>query len=187
MVKQEIVVLRYGHRIVRDYRVSSHCCLVARAFGAKKIITAGDEDQSIVKSVNDITKRWGGTFKVEFTESWRKTLTKYKKKGFYSVHLTMYGLQLQKEAKKLKKKNKLLIIIGSQKVEKEVYEMADTNISVTGQPHSEIAALAVALDRIQAGKELDKTFPKAKIRVTPQKKGKKVSKTGRIAKKKESV
>lgn len=181
MVNQEIVILRYGHRIVRDYRVTSHCCLVARAFGAKKVVIVGDEDKSLEKSVNDIVKQWGGSFKVEFTDSWKKTLTKYKKRGFFSVHLTMYGLQLQKEAKKLKKKNKILVIIGSQKVEKEVYEQADANVSVTGQPHSEIAALAVTLDWIQAGTELDTEFPKAKIKVTPQKKGKKVSKKQRFA------
>jgi len=176
MVGREIVVLRYGHRLVRDYRVTSHCCLVARAFGAKKIIIAGDEDKSIIESVEDVSKRWGGQFKVEFTDSWRKTLAEFKKKGFFAVHLTMYGLQLQKEEKRLRQKKKILMVIGSQKVEREVYEQSDANIAVTGQPHSEIAALAVALDRIQCGKELALRFPKAQIRVIPQKKGKKVAK-----------
>ncbi len=176
MPTQEIVVLRYGHRVVRDYRVSSHCCLVSRAFGAKKIIIAGDEDLSIKTSVEDIVKRWGGSFKVEFTDSWRKTITSYRKKGFFSVHLTMYGLRLEKEAKKIGKKKKILLIVGSQKVEKEVYEQSDANIAVTGQPHSEIAALAVALDRLQDGKEFEKRFSKAKIRIIPQSRGKKVIK-----------
>lgn len=174
MVAPEIVVLRYGHRLVRDYRVTSHCCLVARAFGAKRIIVAGDEDSSIRNSVEDIAKRWGGGFKVQFTESWRKTLAEFKKRGFFSVQLTMYGLPLQKEAKKLRKRKKILLIIGSQKVEKEVYEKSDANIAVTGQPHSEIAALAVALDWLQDGKELGKRFSKAEIRVLPQSRGKRV-------------
>lgn len=176
MVKQEIAILRYGHRLVRDYRVTSHCCLVARAFGASRIIISGDEDQSLRKSVEGITERWGGNFKVSFTESWRKTLADYRKKGFFSVHLTMYGMPLQKAEKKIGRKKKLLLVIGSQKVEKEVYEKSDANISVTGQPHSEIAALAVALDRIQGGKELGKTFRGAKIRVVPREKGKEVKK-----------
>jgi len=176
MVSSQIAVLRYGHRLVRDYRVTSHCCLVARAFGAKKVIIAGDEDKDLRESVEDIAKRWGGSFGVEFTDSWRKTLTEFRKKGFFSVHLTMYGLPLQKENKKLRRKKKILLIIGSQKVEKEVYESSDANISVTGQPHSEIAALAVALDWLQQGKELDARFPKAKISIVPQGKGKKVSK-----------
>lgn len=173
---REIVVLRYGHRLVRDYRVTSHCCLVARAFGAKKIIIAGDEDKSIIESVEDVSKRWGGGFRVEFTGSWRKTLAEFRKKGFFLVHLTMYGLQLQKEEKRLGQKKKLLIVIGSQKVEKGVYEQSDANIAVTSQPHSEIAALAVALDRIQKGQELALRFPKAEISIVPQAKGKKVAK-----------
>ena len=77
---------------------------------------------------------------------------------------------------KMQKKKKILMVIGSQKVEKEVYEETDSNISVTGQPHSEIAALAVTLDRIQQGKELDKRFSKSKIKIIPQKKGKMVKK-----------
>jgi len=176
MVGCEIAVLRYGHRLVRDYRVTTHCCLVARAFGAKKIIIAGDEDKSITESIEDISKRWGGSFKVEFTGNWRKTLAEFKKKGFFSVHLTMYGLQLQKEEKRLWQKKKILIVIGSQKVEKEVYEQSDANIAVTSQPHSEIAALAVALDRIQKGQELALRFQKAEINIVPQAKGKKVAK-----------
>lgn len=176
MVKQEIVILRYGHRLVRDYRVTSHCCLVARAFGATQVIITGDEDKSIKQSVNDVVKRWGGPFKVEFTESWRKTISKFQKKGFFVVHLTMYGLEVRKEEKKIGQKRKILVVVGSQKVEKEVYEKADVNISVTNQPHSEIAALAVFLDRIQTGKELGKQFSKAKIKIVPQKIGKMVQK-----------
>jgi len=176
MVKQHIAVLRYGHRFERDYRVTSHCCLVARAFGAEKVIIAGDEDQSIRESVNDITERWGGKFEIEFTGNWKKTLKEFKAKGFFAAHLTMYGLPVQKEIAKIRKKQKILVIIGSQKVEKEVYRLSDANISITTQPHSEIAALAVFLDRLQSGKELEKKFSKAKIKVVPQKKGKKITK-----------
>lgn len=175
MKEKEIVVLRYGHRLVRDYRVTSHCCLVARAFGAKKIIIAGDEDQSIKKSIEDLVQRWGGKFKTEFTDSWRKTLTKYQKKGFTAIHTTMYGLPVQEQEKALKKLKKIIIIIGSQKVEPEVYSKSSYNISITGQPHSEIASLAVMLDRLQEGKELGKKF-KGKIKVIPQAKGKKTAK-----------
>jgi len=175
----EIAVLRYGHRFVRDYRVTTHCCLVARAFGAKRIVIAGDEDKNIKKSVENLAKTWGGSFKLEFSPNWRKTLQAFKKKGFFSVHLTMYGLPLQKEAGKIRKHGKILVIVGSQKVEKEVYGQCDANISVTSQPHSEIAALAICLDRLQKGKELGKKFGKAKIRVAPSKNGKIVFKKGK--------
>ncbi len=172
----KVVVLRYGHRTVRDYRVSSHCCLVARAFGAKQIIIDGERDESILKSISDVSARWGGKFKVEFADGWKKTVEEYKKKGYFVVHLTMYGLSLQKKIRTIKNKEKILVIVGSQKVEPGVYELSDLNISVTLQPHSEIAALAVTLDRIFGGKELEKKFSGAKIRVKPMKKGKNVVK-----------
>ena len=169
---QEIVVLRYGHRAVRDYRVTSHCCLVARAFGAKKIIIAGEGDRTIEGSIKEVVNKWGCNFVIEFEESWRRVLGKYKKKGFVIVHLTMYGELLQEKIREIRKVKKLLLIIGSQKVEREVYEKADYNIAITLQPHSEIAALAVFLDWFFGGKELGKKFQKAKIKIIPQKKGK---------------
>lgn len=131
-----------------------------------------------------MNKNWGSDFEIAFTDSWKKTLQEYKKKKFFSVHLTMYGLPLQKQIQKLRKQKKILIIIGSQKVETEVYHKADANISVTQQPHSEIAALAVALDWMQKGKELEKKFKGARIRIVPQEKGKKVVETKQGAGKK---
>ncbi|MDD5163212.1 MAG: tRNA (cytidine(56)-2'-O)-methyltransferase [Candidatus ainarchaeum sp.] len=172
----EIAVLRYGHRDIRDYRVTTHCCLVSRALGASKIIVEGNEDQNIRKSVEGVTKNWGSGFEIEFTDSWRKTITEYKKKKFFVMHLTMYGLPLQKQIRRMRKNKKILVIIGSQKVTAEVYQKADQNISVTQQPHSEIAALAIALDWLQKGKELEKKFKNPKIKIIPQEKGKKVMK-----------
>lgn len=172
----QIIVLRYGHRDVRDYRVTTHCCLVARALGAEKVIIEGNEDASIRESIEGVAKNWGQGFELSFTDSWKKTITEYKNKKFFVVHLTMYGLPLQKEIKKIRKQKKILVIIGSQKVVSEVYQKADKNISVTQQPHSEIAALAVALDWIQDGKELGRKFRNPKIAIVPQEKGKKVLK-----------
>lgn len=173
---KEIVVLRYGHRHVRDYRVTSHCCLVARAFGADKIEIVGEKDPGIEKTISVMNSRWGGGAEVEFVDDWKSRLAHYSNNGFTSVHLTMYGIPVEKAETELRKKGKLLVIIGSQKVEREVYEKADYNISVTQQPHSEIAALAVFLDRIFNGKELSRKFPKAQIEVEPASRGKKVRK-----------
>ena len=170
----EIIVFRYGHREIRDYRVTSHCALVARALGAKKIIICGKNDEGIKASIDAVTKRWGGPFKVEFAESWRQEMKKIKKRGFVIVHLTMYGKEVEKEQEKIGKMKKICIIIGSQKVERGVYDLADYNISVTQQPHSEIAALAVFMDRIQQGKELSKKFKGAKRRIEPLINGKRV-------------
>ncbi len=177
-MEREIVVLRYGHRHVRDYRVTSHCCLVARAFGADKIEVVGEKDQSILDTVNGMNSRWGHGADVEFHDDWKGRLMHYKGLGFTSVHLTMYGIPTQQVEVEIAKKEKLLIIIGSQKVEREVYERADYNVSVTLQPHSEIAALAVFMDRLQGGEELSKVLPGAKIEVEPVNKGKKVRTKG---------
>ena len=170
----DIIIFRYGHREVRDYRVSSHCALVARAFGAKKIIICGAEDTGMKKSVDAVTKRWGGPFKISFTKNWLHELNKLKKQGYKLVHLTMYGSAIEKESIKIKKHAKVCVIIGSQKVPKEIYAIADYNVGVTQQPHSEIAALAVFLDRIQTGKELSKKFMHAERQIKPNKNGKSV-------------
>ena len=42
-----IEVLRLGHRISRDKRISTHVALVARAFGASKIYYTGQKDKSM--------------------------------------------------------------------------------------------------------------------------------------------
>jgi len=174
MKGQEIVIVRYGHREVRDYRVSGHCALVSRAFGADKMIVCGEKDESLLTTITGVNERWGGKFKIEFAEGWLSVVKGLKRKGFTIVHLTMYGLPVQEVDRELGKKKKIAIIIGSQKVERAVYENADFNVGVTNQPHSEIAALAVFLDRVQDGAELSKDFKGAKRQIVPQERGKKV-------------
>jgi len=165
-MKREVIVLRYGHRPYRDQRVTTHCCLVARAFGAKKIIVHGTRDKTLEKSVSELTKKWGGSFELEFTDSWQKTLKKLKEKKFKAVHLTMYGKPITKKIKEIQGEKKLVVIIGSQKVEIGVYKESDYNIAIGKQPHSEIAALAIFLDRLFQGAELEKKFANAKIVLT---------------------
>lgn len=174
MKKQEIIVIRYGHREVRDYRVTGHCALVSRALGASKIIMCGEKDESVIETIRGVNERWGGGFKVEFSPSWLTTVKTLKKKGFKIAHLTMYGIPVQETEEELGKLGKLAVVIGSQKVERAVYENADFNVSVASQPHSEIAALAVFLDRVQKGKELEKEYKNAKKQIIPQERGKKV-------------
>lgn len=171
---KDVVVLRYGHRHVRDYRVSSHCGLVARAFGAKKIVIVGEEDLELKGSIDRVTENWGGDFEVEFSGNWEKEFEKYRKLGYKIVHTTMYGLPLQDEVGKIRAAEKVLLVLGSQKVEKAVYEQADYNISVTQQPHSEIAALAVFLHEYFEGGELGRGFKGAKKKIVPLERGKRV-------------
>jgi tRNA (cytidine56-2'-O)-methyltransferase len=74
------------------------------------------------------------------------------------------------------KKKDLLVIVGGSKVPGKVYELSDVNISVTSQPISEISALSYFLDYLFERKFLDKEFKGAKLKIVPQKKGKKVLK-----------
>jgi tRNA (cytidine56-2'-O)-methyltransferase len=66
------------------------------------------------------------------------------------------------------------VVVGAEKVPFEVYERADFNVGVTNQPHSEIAGLAVFLDRLFEGRELDRGWKDADKRVIPQEAGKRV-------------
>ncbi|MCD6483096.1 MAG: tRNA (cytidine(56)-2'-O)-methyltransferase [Candidatus Aenigmarchaeota archaeon] len=167
----EVFVLRLSHRKDRDKRVTTHCALVARAFLAKKIYYTGDKDEKFEKKVMDVARRWGGPFEIEYVKDWKKLIKNF---DGIKVHLTMYGTPLNKKIDEIKQANKILVIIGSEKVPGIAYELADYNISITTQPHSEIAALAIFLDRVFEGKEFDHEFSNAKVKIIPQEKGKKV-------------
>ncbi len=164
-----ITVLRLGHRSERDKRVSTHCGLVARAFGAEKIVYSGERDEGLLKSVNSVAERWGGPFKAVYEKNWMKVIKNFK--GL-KVHLTFYGLPIQKEIGKIRKAKNVLLIVGGEKVPSEVYHAADYNIGVTNQPHSEVAALSVFLHEYFKGKELEKRFKNAKLRIVPHARGK---------------
>jgi tRNA (cytidine56-2'-O)-methyltransferase len=164
-------VLRLGHRRVRDQRISSHCALVARTFGTKGMTYSGDKDENLEKSIKKVVENWGGPFEIDYEKNWKKVIKNWKGN---IVHLTMYGLPIQNVIDQIKKcKKDLLMIVGSQQVPGEVYHLSNWNVAVTNQPHSEVAALAVFLDKFFDGKELEKEFKNKKIRITPQEKGKK--------------
>jgi tRNA (cytidine56-2'-O)-methyltransferase len=164
------VVLRLGHRFSRDKRISTHIALVSRAFGAEEVVfDAADPD--IEKSLTRVCKEWGGETKVVSIENWKRYV-----EDFHGdkIHLTMYGINANECIEKIRssKKDKL-IIVGGQKVPSEIYKMADYNVAIGNQPHSEVAALAVFMDRLYLGKELDKRFDGKKT-IIPQEHGKKV-------------
>ncbi|HVP95110.1 MAG TPA: tRNA (cytidine(56)-2'-O)-methyltransferase [Methanoregulaceae archaeon] len=168
----EIVVLRLGHRPERDQRVTTHVGLLSRALGARGMYLAG-EDKGIVRSIERVVEQWGGDFFIEDKVKWRRCIEDWKRSGGIVVHLTMYGLPIREYEGEIKTHEKILVVVGAEKVPGEVYGISDYNISVTGQPHSEIASLSVFLDRIFNGEELDLEFPDAKIRVVPCRQGKK--------------
>jgi len=170
----KISVLRIGHRLVRDDRVTTHSALVARAFGADRIYMTGI-DQSVSDTVTSVAKRWGGQeFEVEVISDWKALARSWKKEGGKIAHLTMYGVNIDDAVEGMRKESKILVIIGAEKVPKEAYELADYNIAVGNQPHSEIAALAIFLDRMFDGRQFRKEFAGGKLRIVPTEKGKQV-------------
>jgi len=170
-----VYVLRLGHRIERDKRVSTHVGLVARAFGASGIIYAGDRDDEMMSSVINVVDRWGGDgFKVSYTQSWRKIIEDWRVGGGCVVHLTMYGIPVDDVIELIRRCRDILVIVGSEKVPREVYQLSDYNVSIGSQPHSEVAALAIFLDRLFQGRELKIIYTDAKIAIIPSPRGKAV-------------
>lgn len=164
-----ITILRIGHRIARDKRITTHVALVARAFDADKIII-DTEDKKIEKTIKSTYARFGGNFEIETGVDKKKIIKNWKGN---IVHLTMYGDELGKSIDEIDKSKDMLVIVGAEKVPGYIYEMADFNVSVGNQPHSEVAALAVFLDRYNKGAWQKKKF-KGKIEILPCNKGKKV-------------
>jgi tRNA (cytidine56-2'-O)-methyltransferase len=170
----EVAVLRLGHRPGRDERMTTHVGLTARALGADRAILAGDASKS-QGTVEDITDRFGGPFDVELTDSPNAVIRDWEGQV---VHLTMYGERVQGVAGDVREAHAdgdpILAVVGSQKVSFDVYEAADWNVGVTNQPHSEVAGLAVFLDRLFEGRELDREWAAADQTVIPKATGKKV-------------
>ena len=175
---QKIVVLRWGHRIHRDNRLTSHVALTARALGCSGFILSDSIDQKLKETIEKVRESWGGNFFLQMGNSWTSIIKLWKSKGGKTVHLTAYGenIQTSNVLNRIKEiKSDILLIVGSQKVPKIFYsdKVSDFNVSIGNQPHSECSALAIFLDRFFEGNELSLSFQEAKLKIIPQKRGKK--------------
>ncbi|AUX07983.1 tRNA (cytidine56-2'-O)-methyltransferase [Halalkaliarchaeum desulfuricum] len=181
----EVVVLRYGHRPGRDDRMTTHVGLTARALGADRVIFPSNATQS-KETVDSVTDRFGGPFVSELRDDQRAIVRDW---AGIVVHLTMYGEPIQEVEAEIREQHgsddggdddgmddgePLLIVVGGEKVPFELYERADYNVGVTNQPHSEVAGLAVFLDRLFEGRQLDREWEDADRRVVPRETGKEV-------------
>jgi tRNA (cytidine56-2'-O)-methyltransferase len=176
MIKMsKIVVLRMGHRPQRDKRVTTHVALVARAFGADGVVIADVKDSGVERSVRKLVDLWGGPFFIRSGEPWRRVIEDWHSSGGLVVHLTMYGLPVDDVRPKIHDRD-LLLVVGAEKMPGELFDLADFNVAVGHQPHSEVAALGVLLDKVFNGSELKKEFKRWKLRIIPRNKGKKVEK-----------
>ena len=168
-----VVVLRLGHRPKRDKRITTHVGLVARAFGAREMLLTG-RDAHIEESLADATRRWGGSFTLHSGVSWKGEVMRWKEAGGAVVHLTMYGSNLPDVMDEISHCEKdLLVAVGAEKVPAEMYQLADWNVAVGNQPHSEVAALAVFLDRLFMGRELEEDYAGG-LKIVPSARGKQV-------------
>ena len=164
-----IEILRLSHRIARDKRISTHLGLTSRAFLADKMYYSGQKDSSLESSIIKINKNFGSNFTIEFIKDPIKLVKEKKSQNYLIINLTMYGLEIKTQLQKIKISKKLLIIIGSEHVPFSYYELADINLSITNQPHSELSALAILLYEINGIKD---DFKNAKLKIKPSEKGK---------------
>ncbi|HEX9341147.1 MAG TPA: tRNA (cytidine(56)-2'-O)-methyltransferase [Thermoplasmata archaeon] len=160
-----ITVLRLGHRPGRDRRVTTHVALTARAFGADAVLVS-TKDPRLERTVRDVVRRFGGSFRVETGVPWRRVLRDW---AGTTVQLTMYGMELYESLPRISTDD-VLVVVGAEKVPGDVYRLVDANVAVGNQPHSEVAALAVFLDRLLGGAALHREFG-GRLRIRPGSKG----------------
>lgn len=174
----KVCVLRVGHRPERDKRITTHVALTARAFGASCFVLGDIEDPSVRESLRKVCERWGcGDFEYFSGVSSIEFINKWKSAGGSVVHLTMYGLHVNDVINTIRTSSKdILVVVGASKVPRIFYELADFNVAIGHQPHSEVAALSIFLDRLFDGRELHLIFSDAKYYIEPSVKGKKVVK-----------
>ena len=162
------MVLRMGHRFFRDSRVTTHVCLTARALGADGVIIADREGKTVEATIREVARRFGGNFSIESGKPWRETIRDWSDDGGKVVHLTAYGLRLPDVIQEVNNATgDILVVVGSEKMPGEVFKLADWNVSVTNQPMSEVAALAVFLDWHLQHRAFDKVFPNGQVEIIP--------------------
>jgi tRNA (cytidine56-2'-O)-methyltransferase len=162
-------VLRVGHRPGRDPRLTTHVALVARAFGARELLLQ-PPDPALAGRLEAISARWGGRFRVQGVDDWRTVVREF---DGASVHLTMYGQPMDRVLRRLQRYSSILLVVGGAKVPAELYRRATFNVAVGSQPHSEVAAVAIMLDRLH-GMPTASAWAGARRSIVPRARGKMV-------------
>ncbi len=153
--------------------MTTHVGLTARAFGLEKMFMP-HLDQKIKETLKDVSSRFGGDFDIVEESDWKNLIKRW---DGDTVHLTMYGENIDQFLKENELENPL-VIVGSEKVPRDVYDIADHNVAVGSQPHSEVASLAVFLDRYNDRKI--PYFEGGELNVVPSTKSKRVLDTDKI-------
>ncbi|HXW66866.1 MAG TPA: tRNA (cytidine(56)-2'-O)-methyltransferase [Thermoplasmata archaeon] len=131
-------------------------------------------DPKLAARLAAVGRGWGGKFEVVGVDDWKSVV---RSSPGLVVHLTMYGLPFEQLAPRLERARKILLVVGGAKVPPELYRLADANLAVGHQPHSEVAAVAVVLARLR-GVPGPRAPSGARKIVVPQARGKRVRTAG---------
>jgi tRNA (cytidine56-2'-O)-methyltransferase len=165
----EVSVLRVGHRPGRDPRLTTHLALAARAFGARRMFLH-PPDPGLGERLDAVSARWGGDFEVVPADDWKGVVRSF---DGPVLHLTMYGLPLARVLPRLARAKQVLLVVGGAKVPADLYRRATFNVAVGHQPHSEVAAVAVTLERM-LGLPTARRLRGARQVIVPQARGKRL-------------
>lgn len=160
-----IIVLAIGKS---KYESMVDICLTARAFGASSVVLTSSSHEinsKLKRFCNSVANKWGGNFSVQFISNWKSYISS--KTNYKTVYLTRYGISIQKQQYSIRSYKNVLLIISTDKERPELNKISDFNISITAQPHSSIAAMAIFLNMYYAGRELSLNFSKAQYKVVP--------------------
>ena len=174
----EIEVLRLGHRLGRDPRITTHLALVSRAMGASNFVLAGDEDEKLFSNIHSVNERFGHGLSCRYEKSPMRMLREIANSDEESkpiiIHLTMYGEPFKEVVPNIPKDKPVVVVVGGAKVPGELFKVSDFNIAVGNQPHSEVAALALFLDSWTDGEGFNREFSEPQLVISPSKSGKDV-------------
>jgi len=174
----EIEVLRLGHRLGRDPRITTHLALVSRAMGASNFVLAGDEDEKLFSNIHSVNERFGHGLSCRYEKSPMRMLREIANSDEESkpiiIHLTMYGEPFKEVIPNIPKDKPVVVVVGGAKVPGELFKVSDFNIAVGNQPHSEVAALALFLDSWTNGEGFNREFSEPQLVISPSKSGKDV-------------
>lgn len=168
----DVTVVRLGHRQQRDKRITSHLGLTARAMGASHFVLCGDEDEGVLTTLADVSRTFGGDFTTEYRKGALSWLRHFKSEGGTIVHLTMYGEPHDEVTSQIDQTGSIAVVVGGAKVPGEIYKLANHNVAVGHQPHSEVAALALFMAEFMGGVAGPENFPGARLEVRPHPSGK---------------
>lgn len=151
------------------YSVNLNMCLTARALGAAEIIFIGRKDQRLPRYMGAVNAKWGGSFKVKFMGRYAEAIKSASR--YAKVNLTRFGVPLKQKIYQLRTYKNILLIVSLKDEAGPIHRLSDFNISISSQPHSCTASIAVFLHEFYNGRELAMHFENARFKVIPKERG----------------